>query len=109
MDRTVAPGTNNVEHPVYRVTAFEIVEPFVLDVQFDDGTQQQIDLRLVLHGDLYGSLRDVAIFERVVIDPEVHTLVWPNGADFDPATLHDWPDAGPRMAELARGWADTRG
>lgn len=25
------------------------------------------------------------------IDPEVHTLVWPNGADCDPAILHDWP------------------
>jgi hypothetical protein len=24
----------------------------------------------------------------VKIDPEVHTLVWPNGADFDPATFH---------------------
>jgi hypothetical protein len=27
----------------------------------------------------------------VEIDPEVHTLVWPHGADFDPANLHDWP------------------
>jgi hypothetical protein len=27
----------------------------------------------------------------VQIDPEAHSLAWPNGADFDPATLHDWP------------------
>ena len=96
-------------HPIYRVTAFEIVEPFVIDVRFDDGTQQQIDLRPVLHGSLYGPLRDISIFEQVVIDPEAHTLVWPNGADFDPATLHDWTEVGPRMAETARGWAETRG
>ncbi len=98
-----------MEHPVYRVTAFEIVEPFVLRVRFDDDTRQQIDLRPVLHGELYGPLRKAGMFEQVTIDPEVHTLVWPNGADFDPATLHDWPVAGPRMVELARRWTDRRG
>ena len=45
----------------------------------------------MLAGALYGSLRDPAVFRQVRIDPEMHTLVWPNGADFDPATLHDWP------------------
>ena len=94
-------------HSVHRVTAFEIVEPFVLNVRFDDRTQQQIDFLPVLHGELYGALRDAAVFERVAIDPDAHTLVWPNGADFDPATLHDWSAVGPRMIELARGWADA--
>lgn len=32
-----------------------------------------------IHGELYGPLRDQALFERVRIDPEAHTLVWPNG------------------------------
>ena len=32
------------------------------------------------------------LFRQVALDPEVHTLVWLNGADFDPAALHDWPD-----------------
>lgn len=45
----------------------------------------------MLAGELYGLLKDLAVFEQVQIDREVHTLVWPNGADFDPETLHDWP------------------
>ena len=96
-----------MDHALYRVTSFAIVGPFVLDLRFDDGTRQRIDFEPVLHGELYGALRDTGMFERVAIDPRAHTLVWPNGADFDPATLHDWPAAGPRMIELARRWADT--
>ena len=96
-----------MDHALYRVTSFTVVGPFVLDVGFDDGTRQRIDFRPVLRGELYGGLRDVRIFEQVVIDPEAHTLVWPNGADFDPATLHDWPDTGERMIEMVRHWPNT--
>ena len=95
-----------MDHALHRVTSFEVVGPFVLNVQFDDGTRQHIDFRPVLRGELFGALRDAATFERVRIDPDAHTLVWPNGADFDPATLHDWPEAGPRMIALARCWED---
>src|SRR5438128_3207173 len=44
------------------------------------------------------------IFDQVRLDAESQTLVWPNGADFDPATLRDWPEEGPRLAALARSW-----
>jgi len=44
-------------------------------------------------------LRDPATFNQVQINPEMHTLVWPNGADFDPETLHDWDEIGELMAE----------
>jgi len=30
--------------------------------------------------------------------------VWPNGADFDPATLHDWPDYVQAFVSRARSW-----
>jgi hypothetical protein len=78
-------------HPVYRITGFTIHAPYTLRVHFDDKTEQTIDLRPVLAGELLGPLKDLALFNQVSIDREVHTLVWPNGADFDPATLHDWP------------------
>ena len=91
-------------HPIYRVRSFQIVAPYSLRVQFDDGVEQTINFEPILAGELYRPLRDLAVFNRVRIDPEVHTLVWPNGADFDPATLHDWPQYLPALAARARQW-----
>lgn len=80
-----------MEHPIYRIVGFESVGRYTLRVKFDDGQEREIDFRPVLTGELYGPLKDDKLFNQVDIDPEVHTLVWPNGADFDPETLHDWP------------------
>jgi hypothetical protein len=91
-------------HPICRVTSFEIVSPYTLRVRFDDDTEQTINFRPILAGELYGPLRELTLFNQVRIDPEVWTLVWPNGADFDPATLHDWPAQEQALRELARRW-----
>lgn len=91
-------------HPIYRVRSFQIEAPYVLRVQFDDDTEQTINFEPVLGGELFRPLRDLAVFNQVRIDPEVHTLVWPNGADFDPATLHDWPQCVQAMTIRARQW-----
>ena len=92
-------------HPIRRVEAFDIVGPYTLAVRFDDGTQQRIDFRGVLEGELFGALQEPAVFNAVVLDREAGTLVWPNGADFDPATLHDWPEVRDQLLAMARGWA----
>jgi hypothetical protein len=91
-------------HEIYRVASFQKLAPFILSVQFDDGTSQTIDFRPVLKGELYGPLQDPTLFSQVRIDPEVQTLVWPNGADFDPATLHNWSESGPALKALAEKW-----
>ena len=93
-----------MNHPIHRVTAVQVVGSYTLDVQFADGTKQEIDFQPVLAGEIYGPLRDQSLFAKVTIDPEVHTLVWPNGADFDPATLHHWPAHEKAFRERARQW-----
>jgi hypothetical protein len=93
-----------MQHPIHRVHSFRIVGDYVLRITFDDRTEQIIDFRPVLAGKLLGPLRDVALFNQVQIDREVHTLVWPNGADFDPATLHDWPEHVEALSARARKW-----
>jgi len=93
-----------VIHAIHRVGSFETVAPYTLRVRFEDGAEQTIDFLPVLAGELYGPLRNLELFNQVRIDPEVKTLVWPNGADFDPATLHDWPQNEAAFRELARRW-----
>jgi hypothetical protein len=92
-------------HPLYRVTSVEPLGGYRLRVGFDDRSAREIDLGSVLEGEIYGPLRDLAMFATVAIDPEVHTLVWPNGADFDPAVLHGWPKHEPAMRQLAKRWS----
>lgn len=94
-------------HPIYRVHNFQIVAPYVLRVKFDDKTEQEINFEPVLSGQLFGPLRNLAVFNQVQLDPEVHTLVWPNGADFDPATLHDWPQHIQELKARANQWELT--
>ena len=91
-------------HPIHQVLSFEITAPYTLRVTFDHQSQQVINFRSMLAGELFGPLRDLATFNQVRLDPEVHTIVWPNGADFDPATLHDWPKFAPILAERAAQW-----
>ncbi|HJQ79208.1 MAG TPA: DUF2442 domain-containing protein [Lacipirellulaceae bacterium] len=91
-------------HPIYKVESFRIEAPYTLRVRFDDGTEQVIDFRPMLAGALYGPLSDLTVFNQVRIDPEVRTLVWPNGADFDPAILHDWATHAPAMIARAQQW-----
>ena len=93
-----------MNHSIYRVVSFEIVGAHTLRIAFDDGTAQTVNFAPILAGEIYAPLRDLALFNGVKIDPEVHTLVWPNGADFDPATLHDWPDYVDALTERAKRW-----
>lgn len=92
-------------HPIYRVTRFDIVAPHTLDVAFDDRTTQRINFRPALEGAVFGPLQDLAVFNAVSLDLEFGTLTWPNGADFDPATLHDWPKLVDELGARARVWA----
>src|SRR3974377_1955535 len=96
-----------MEHPIYRVLSYDIVGPYRLKVGFDDGSEKTMNFKPVLGGEISRPLRDIALFNQVKIDPEVHTLVWPNGADFDPAILHDWPRHRAALAAQARRWAQA--
>ncbi len=94
-------------YPIAAVTGFEQVGPYMLKVDFADGATQTIDFSPVLHGKIFGPLRDPDLFSQVRLDPDFPTLVWPNDADFDPATLRYWPEYLPELLKMVERWKMT--
>ena len=96
-----------MHHEIYTVTAFEIIGPYTLRIRFDDGLEQVISFLPVLRGELYAPLRNLSLFNQVRLDKEAGNLIWPNDADFNPATLHDWDVVGDAMIKMAQSWPET--
>jgi len=96
-----------MNHPLYRILSVEQTGPYSLRLLFNDGFSRTVDLEAILEGEIYGPLRDPAVFAQVALDPEVHTIVWSCGADFDPATLHDWPDHEAAFRAAAQRWSHS--
>ncbi len=74
-----------------RITQVRVVGSFRVALTFTDGTQGVADIGPWIAGrsGVFRALRDRAFFERVIVDAEAGTLVWPNGADLDPDMLYE--------------------
>ena len=60
---------------------------FKIRLVFNDGTQGTVDFSDWLAGPVFEPLKDPEYFARFFIDGG--TVVWPNGADIAPETLHE--------------------
>lgn len=70
-----------------RVKSVEAREDFIVDVQFTDGSQREINLEPYLHGPIFEPLRqNISLFRQMHI--EGGTIAWENGADIDPDVLY---------------------
>jgi len=72
-----------------RLLEARCVRDFVLWLRFSDGTEGEVDLAGDLDGPIFEPLRDRAYFRTFVLHQELHTIVWPNGADMAPEFLYE--------------------
>jgi hypothetical protein len=84
-------STKEDKHMKWRVVKAEVSGPHLLDLTFKDGTRKQVDLLPLLEGPVFQPLQDPAFFARAALDPVAGTVMWPNGADIAPETLHRLP------------------
>jgi len=82
-----------MKHVFKRVAAVDVLDDgYRLRLHFDDGKVRDVDFEPVLHGEMYAPLRKWEFFKQVTVDDEAGTVVWPNGADFDPDMLYRWEE-----------------
>mgnify|MGYP001019810751 CR=1 FL=1 len=75
----------------YEITAVEYLGGHRLRLTFADGLVGDVDLAdrfTAPNGPVFGPLEDPTYFAQVVVDAELGTVVWPNGADLAPDALH---------------------
>ncbi|HJD55282.1 MAG TPA: DUF2442 domain-containing protein [Rickettsia endosymbiont of Pyrocoelia pectoralis] len=69
------------------VTSVKYINDYCLELSFDDGTEGNIDLYKHLKGLIFEPLKDKNLFAKVILDKELQTITWSNGADFAPEFL----------------------
>jgi hypothetical protein len=71
------------------VTKVKYISGYTLELSFSDGAEGTVDLKDSLWGPVFEPLKDVAFFSQVFLSPVLHTVAWPNDADFAPEYLRE--------------------
>jgi hypothetical protein len=72
-----------------RVIDAKHIKDYTLYIRFSDGSEGEVDFEKELEGEIFEPLRDIPYFKDFNVDQELHTVVWPNGADFAPEFLYE--------------------
>ena len=71
------------------VIAVRYISGYTLELTFSNGVTGTVDLSDELSGRHFESLRDINEFCKVRVEPDLSTIVWPNGADIAPDYLYE--------------------
>jgi hypothetical protein len=71
-----------------RILGVQPLEGTTVRLRLTNGEQRSLDLGPYLRGPVFEPIRESSeLFCQVAVDPELGTIVWPNGADIDPDVL----------------------
>ena len=76
------------DKPMSTVTHASVTGGYALKLTFSDGVSREVDLESELYGEVFEPLRDPTFFAQVEMDDQSGTVVWSNGADFNPEFLY---------------------
>jgi hypothetical protein len=80
------------------------LDGYRLRLRFEDGAVGEVDVAgLIPFRGVFAPLREKAVFDQVRVDPELGTVVWPDGGDLDPDVLYAHATGQP-LPDLTPTW-----
>ena len=74
---------------ILHVREAKYLRDYVIWLRFNDGAEGEIDLEPELEGEMFAPLKDVSLFKKFRVDPDLQTIAWENGADLAPEFLYE--------------------
>jgi hypothetical protein len=73
---------------MHRIVAVKALAQYRVWIRFSDGVEGKVNLSDLVGKGVFAFWNDSEQFGRVFIDPQNHTLTWPDGIDLCPDTLY---------------------
>jgi len=70
------------------VTQASYLKDYQIEVMFNDGRKGIADLSESLNGNVFEPLKNLGAFKAFIVDEELETIVWANGADLAPEYIY---------------------
>lgn len=72
------------------VIGVKVVKDYIVRLKFDDGCSGIVDIsEIIPFKGVFEPLNDKNCFSKVVVNPEIGTICWENGADLSPTYLRE--------------------
>jgi hypothetical protein len=72
-----------------KLESAEYVTGYAIRFRFADGSEEVVDLKDELRGEVFEPLKDPSTFRNFRLDHELNTVIWPSGADLAPEFLYE--------------------
>ncbi len=70
------------------IISAEYIDRYRIQIKFNNNSQGIADLSTSLQGKVFEPLQELTLFQEFVVDAEIGTIVWKNGADLAPEYLY---------------------
>ncbi len=71
------------------VKNFRYIKDYQLLLTFEDEKSKLVDLKDHLEGEIFAPLKNITYFKKIMLNQDLDTIMWENGADVSPDFLYD--------------------